>query len=48
VLRVVDADQPPLRIFFGRGPLGIATRDYESRLATWREWEDVSNAAFGN
>ncbi|HEV7211028.1 MAG TPA: SDR family oxidoreductase [Blastococcus sp.] len=48
VLKVVDADQPPLRIFLGRGPLGIATRDYESRLATWREWEDVSNAAFGN
>ena len=47
VLKVVDADQPPLRIFLGRGPLGIATRDYESRLAGWREWEDVSNAAFG-
>ncbi len=47
VLQVVDAENPPLRIFFGDGPLGIATRDYESRLATWREWEPVSIAAHG-
>jgi NAD(P)-dependent dehydrogenase (short-subunit alcohol dehydrogenase family) len=47
VLKVVDAENPPLRIFFGDGPLGIATRDYESRLATWREWEQVSVAAHG-
>jgi NAD(P)-dependent dehydrogenase (short-subunit alcohol dehydrogenase family) len=47
VLKVVDAENPPLRIFFGRGPLKIATRDYESRLATWREWESVSVEAFG-
>jgi NAD(P)-dependent dehydrogenase (short-subunit alcohol dehydrogenase family) len=47
VLAVVDADEPPLRIFLGDGPLGIAERDYESRLATWREWQDVSTAAQG-
>ena len=47
VLAVVDAEKPPLRIFFGDGPLAIATRDYESRLATWREWEPVSIAAHG-
>ena len=48
VLQVVDAENPPLRIFFGRGALGIATRDYESRLSTWRAWESVSNAAYGH
>src|SRR3954471_19863391 len=47
VLQVVDAEQPPLRVFFGDGPLGIATRDYESRLAEWREWEHVSKLAQG-
>ena len=47
VLKVVDAENPPLRIFFGDGPLAVATRDYESRLATWREWEPVSIAAHG-
>jgi NAD(P)-dependent dehydrogenase (short-subunit alcohol dehydrogenase family) len=47
VLQVVDAENPPLRIFFGDAPLKIATRDYESRLATWREWEPLSVAAHG-
>jgi NAD(P)-dependent dehydrogenase (short-subunit alcohol dehydrogenase family) len=47
VLKVVDAENPPLRIFFGESPLGTATKDYESRLATWREWQPVSIAAHG-
>jgi NAD(P)-dependent dehydrogenase (short-subunit alcohol dehydrogenase family) len=47
VLKVVDAAEPPLRIFFGDGPLRTATQDYESRLAQWREWEPVSIAAHG-
>ena len=44
---IVDAEEPPLRMFFGDGPLAIATADYESRLATWRQWEPVSIAAGG-
>lgn len=48
VLRIVDADAPPLRVFLGDGPLALATADYESRLATWREWEPVSIAAHGH
>jgi hypothetical protein len=47
VLAVVDAERPPLRIFLGEAPLGIATADYESRLAIWREWQPVSAAAQG-
>jgi len=47
VLKVVDAETPPLRIFFGAAPLGIAEQDYESRLATWREWQPVSVEAQG-
>jgi NAD(P)-dependent dehydrogenase (short-subunit alcohol dehydrogenase family) len=47
ILRIVDAETPPLRIFLGEAPLGIATADYESRLATWREWQPVSVAAQG-
>jgi NAD(P)-dependent dehydrogenase (short-subunit alcohol dehydrogenase family) len=47
VLAVVDADEPPLRVFFGDGPLAIATKDYESRLAEWRAWEHVSKVAQG-
>jgi NAD(P)-dependent dehydrogenase (short-subunit alcohol dehydrogenase family) len=47
VLRIVDADEPPLRCFFGTAPLGIAERDYEGRLATWREWQPVAELAQG-
>jgi len=48
VLKVVDAENPPLRIFFGEAPLAIATKDYESRLATWNEWQPVSIEAGGH
>ncbi len=47
VLAIVDAANPPLRVFFGDAPLGIAEKDYESRLATWREWQRVSQLAQG-
>ncbi len=47
VLKVVDAENPPLRVFFGAAPLGIATKDYESRLALWNEWQPVALEAQG-
>jgi NAD(P)-dependent dehydrogenase (short-subunit alcohol dehydrogenase family) len=47
VLALVDSDDPPLRVFFGKTPLAIATADYESRLATWNEWQPLSVAAHG-
>ena len=47
ILAVVDAETPPRRIFLGAAPLGIATADYESRLATWREWQPISETAQG-
>jgi NAD(P)-dependent dehydrogenase (short-subunit alcohol dehydrogenase family) len=47
ILKVVDAEKPPLRIFFGKAPLGIATKEYESRLALWNEWQPVSVEAHG-
>jgi NAD(P)-dependent dehydrogenase (short-subunit alcohol dehydrogenase family) len=47
ILTVVDADEPPLRIFFGQGPLDVITHEYEARLDEWRRWDAVSQAAFG-
>lgn len=47
VLRLVDADEPPLRCFFGATPLSIAERDYASRLEIWRAWQDVAELAQG-
>ena len=46
ILEVVDAEEPPLRIFLGKS-LEPVTEEYEQRLATWQEWEQVSLEAFG-
>jgi hypothetical protein len=47
ILEVVDADEPPLRIFFGAGALQTVEADYGRRLENWRKWEPVSVAAHG-
>ena len=46
ILQVVDADTPPLRVFLGRS-FGPVEAEYQQRLATWRAWQPVSLAAFG-
>jgi NAD(P)-dependent dehydrogenase (short-subunit alcohol dehydrogenase family) len=47
VLAIVDADEPPLRVFLGAAPLGIAKADYARRIETWEQWNDVSQEAQG-
>jgi NAD(P)-dependent dehydrogenase (short-subunit alcohol dehydrogenase family) len=47
VLKLVDTDEPPLRLGLGTSILPRARAAYAERLATWEAWEDVSNAAMG-
>ena len=47
LLKVVDAERPPLRVFFGETPLQTARADYESRLANWEQWQPVAVQAQG-
>jgi len=47
VLKVVDSDAPPLRLFVGTEGLPRARAAYADRLAIWEAWETVSNAAQG-
>jgi NAD(P)-dependent dehydrogenase (short-subunit alcohol dehydrogenase family) len=47
ILQIVDAEDPPLRVFFGAPPLQIAKERYAQRLKTWEEWNDLSVAAQG-
>jgi len=47
IFAVVDAKEPPLRLFLGEAPLGLAKADYEKRLATWEAWNTVSREAQG-
>jgi hypothetical protein len=44
---VADAEQPPLRVFFGEAPLRLAKADYEERLRTWEQWQSVAELAQG-
>jgi NAD(P)-dependent dehydrogenase (short-subunit alcohol dehydrogenase family) len=48
ILKLVDAEQPPLRIFFGSGGLAMTKAEYARRIETWEKWNDVSVAAQGN
>jgi NAD(P)-dependent dehydrogenase (short-subunit alcohol dehydrogenase family) len=47
ILKLVDTDDPPLRLGLGTTILSRARTVYAERLATWEAWEDVSNAAMG-
>jgi NAD(P)-dependent dehydrogenase (short-subunit alcohol dehydrogenase family) len=48
LLKVVDAEEPPLRVFFGEAPLQLAREDYESRLRNWEKWQPVALLAQGS
>ena len=47
LLKIVDASEPPLRVFFGNAPIDIAKADYARRIATWEQWDDVAKLAQG-
>jgi NAD(P)-dependent dehydrogenase (short-subunit alcohol dehydrogenase family) len=47
ILELVDADEPPLRTFFGAGTLDMVRAEYERRLENWERWDDLANRAHG-
>jgi NAD(P)-dependent dehydrogenase (short-subunit alcohol dehydrogenase family) len=47
ILELVDADEPPLRVFFGSAGLGMTRAEYESRIALWEEWDALARRAQG-
>jgi NAD(P)-dependent dehydrogenase (short-subunit alcohol dehydrogenase family) len=48
ILKVVDAQDPPLRIFFGAGGLPMTRAEYTRRIETWEKWNAVSIEAQGD
>ena len=48
ILKIVDAKDPPLRIFFGSGGLPMTRREYAKRIETWEQWNEVSVEAQGD
>jgi len=47
IIKLVEAETPPLRLFLGKVAFPLAKQVYEQKLATWEEWADVSVAAHG-
>ena len=47
ILELVDAPEPPLRVFFGAHALDMVRPEYEQRLANWEKWNHLSKAAHG-
>lgn len=47
ILKLVDAENPPLRMMLGNRNLPAARAAYADRLATWEAWETVANEAQG-
>lgn len=45
ILKLVDAENPPLRLFLGKFPLMMVEPAYNRRLESWREWQSVSENA---
>jgi NAD(P)-dependent dehydrogenase (short-subunit alcohol dehydrogenase family) len=47
ILELVDAEEPPLRVFLGSGTLDMIRAEYERRLESWERWDGLANAAQG-
>ncbi len=47
MLALVDAAEPPLRVFFGDVGLPMIRQEYASRLALWEKWDNVADLAQG-
>jgi len=48
IFKVVDAENPPLRLNLGSSNLPWVRTAYAERLASWEEWDAVSAAAQGD
>ena len=47
VLELVDAEEPPLRLFLGTGTLNMIKDEYAKRIAEWEQWDHLAVAAQG-
>jgi NAD(P)-dependent dehydrogenase (short-subunit alcohol dehydrogenase family) len=47
MFKLIDAENPPLRLFLGSHNLPSVRAAYDDRLATWEAWQPVANSAQG-
>lgn len=48
ILKLVDSENPPLRLLLGKVGLPQVQKVYADRLAVWDSWKEVSAAAHGH
>ena len=48
LLKIVESDNPPLRVLFGLGFYPMLQQVYADRLKTWADWQDLSAQAHGD
>lgn len=47
ILELADMPDPPLRLFLGRGPLGMIRTEYAERIAEWEKYNALAEDAHG-
>ncbi|MFD2288013.1 SDR family NAD(P)-dependent oxidoreductase [Pedobacter petrophilus] len=47
VLKLIDSENPPLRMILGKKGFPWVKYTYEERIKTWEDWQEVSVAAHG-
>jgi NAD(P)-dependent dehydrogenase (short-subunit alcohol dehydrogenase family) len=47
ILKLVDSEKPPLRLALGASAIGDIEQVYANRIASWKEWQDISTKAQG-
>jgi NAD(P)-dependent dehydrogenase (short-subunit alcohol dehydrogenase family) len=47
LLEVVDAEEPPLRVFFGDWAFEAIAEEYAERLRVWERWDELAHRAHG-
>lgn len=45
ILELVDAEEPPLRLFLGAYPYPVVEAVYQKRLETWDAWRTLATKA---
>ncbi len=45
ILQFADADQPPVRVFFGNAAAQRVPEIHQQRLTTWQDWNWLSAPA---
>ncbi|MEV4470342.1 SDR family NAD(P)-dependent oxidoreductase [Nonomuraea sp. NPDC049504] len=48
LLKLVDSDNPPVRVLFGKGFQPMIEQAYAARLKIWSDWQDLSIEAHGD